>query len=117
MHFDVERQLRTTHEPLSIAVGSNIWDLYVFGVTRVQRDWWVQIVVVGPRACTVTVRVDSANGGSSLSDAISDGGRSSANGRGAAAHDIIKLVTAWLLEDDASDHAFLEHPGLRARAS
>ena len=37
MHFDVERDLRTTHEPLSIAVGSNIWDLYVFGVTRVQR--------------------------------------------------------------------------------
>lgn len=99
MHFDVERQLRTTHEPLSIAVGSNIWDLYVFGVTRVQRDWWVQIVVVGPRACTVTVRVDSSSG------------------RGAAAHEIIKLVTAWLLEDDASDHAFLEHPGLRARAS
>ena len=99
MHFDIERQLRTTHEPLSIAVGSNIWDLYVFGVTRVQRDWWVQIVVVGPRACTVTVRVDSSNG------------------RGAAAHEIIKLVTAWLLEDDTSDHAFLEHPALRARAS
>lgn len=99
MHFDVERELRTTHEPLSIAVGSNIWDLYVFGVTRVQRDWWVQIVVVGARACTVTVRVDSSNG------------------RGAAAHEIIKLVTAWLLEDDKSDHAFLEHPGLRARAS
>ena len=99
MHFDVERQLRTTHEPLSIAVGSNIWDLYVFGVTRVQRDWWVQIVVVGPRACTVTVRVDSANG------------------RGAAAHEIIKLVTAWLLEDDTSDHAFLEHPAVEARAS
>jgi hypothetical protein len=99
MHFDVERQLRTTHEPLSVSLGSNIWDLYVFGVTRVQRDWWVQIVVVGPRVCTVTVRVDSSNG------------------RGAAAHEIIKLVTAWLLEDDTSDHAFLEHPGLRARAS
>jgi hypothetical protein len=99
MHIDVERQLRTTHEPLSIAVGSDIWDLYVFGVTRVQRDWWVQIVVVGPRACTVTVRVDSSNG------------------RGAAAHEIIKLVSAWLLEDNTSDHAFLEHPGLQARAS
>jgi hypothetical protein len=99
MHIDVERQLRTTHEPLSIAVGSDIWDLYVFGVTRVQRDWWVQIVVVGPRACTVTVRVDSSNG------------------RGAAAHEIIKLVSAWLLEGDTSDHAFLEYPSLQARAS
>jgi hypothetical protein len=99
MHIDVERQLRTAHEPLSIVVGSDIWDLYVFGVTRVQRDWWVQIAVVGPRSCTVTVRVDSAKG------------------RGAAAHEIVRLITAWLLEDDPSDHAFLEHPSLQARAS
>jgi hypothetical protein len=99
MHLDVERQLRTTHEPLSIVVGGDIWDLYVFGVTRVERDWWVQIAVVGPRSCTVTVRVDAANG------------------RGAAAHEIIRLVTGWLLEDDASDHAFLEHDLLEARAS
>ena len=35
MHIDVERQLRTAHEPLSIVVGDDIWDLYVFGVTRV----------------------------------------------------------------------------------
>jgi hypothetical protein len=99
MHLDVERQLRTAHEPLSISVNDDIWDLYVFGVTRVQRDWWVQIAVVGPRACTVTVRV------------------SAANGRGAAAHEIIRLVTEWLLEDDASDHVFLEHAPLEARAS
>src|SRR5258708_31266399 len=99
MHLDVERRVRTAHEPLSISVNDDIWDLHVFGVTRVQRDWWVQIAVVGPRACTVTVRVDSANG------------------RGAAAHDIIKLVTDWLLEDETSDHAFLEHPALELRAS
>jgi hypothetical protein len=99
MHLDVERQLRTAHEPLSINVNDDIWDLYVFGVTRVHRDWWVQIAVVGPRACTVTVRVDAAHG------------------RGAAAREIIRLVTGWLLEDDASDHAFLEHMPLEARAS
>ena len=99
MHIDVERQLRTAHEPLSIVVGPDTWDLYVFGVTRVQRDWWVQIAAVGPRACTVTVRVDSAGG------------------RGAAARDIVKLVTRWLQEDDGCDHAFLEHPSLEARAS
>ena len=28
----------------------------------------------------------------------------------AAAHEIVKLVTEWLIEGDASDHAFLEHP-------
>jgi hypothetical protein len=99
MHLDVERQLRSTHEPLSIVAGGDIWDLYVFGVTRVERDWWVQIAVVGPRSCTVTVRVDAANG------------------RGAAAHEIIRLVTDWLLEDETSDHAFLEHSVLESRAS
>ena len=83
----------------SIIVNDNIWDLYVFGVTRVQRDWWVQIAAVGPRSCTVTVRVDAAKG------------------RAAAAHEIVRLVRDWLLDGDASDHAFLEHPALEARAS
>jgi hypothetical protein len=87
------------HEPLSVMVESEIWDLYVLGVTRVQQDWWVQMAVVGPRACTVTVRVDAARG------------------RGAAAHDIIALVTDWLRQDGVSDRVFLEHPGLEARAS
>jgi hypothetical protein len=87
------------HEPLSIVVNDDIWDLYVFGVTRVQRDWWVQMAVVGPRACRVTVRVDSRSG------------------RGAAAHEIVTLVSNWLREDDASDHVFLEQPVLEARAS
>jgi hypothetical protein len=99
MHIDVERQLRTAHEPLAVVVNDEIWDLYVFGVTRIQRDWWVQIVVVGSRVCTVTVRVDSACG------------------RGAAAHEIIRLVTAWLRDGDLSEHAFLEHPNVEARAS
>jgi hypothetical protein len=99
MRIEVERQLRTAHEPLSILVGSDIWDLYVFGVTRVQHDWWVQIALVGPRSCTVTVRVDSTKG------------------RAAAAHEIVRLVKDWLLESDGCDHAFLEHPALIARAS
>lgn len=78
------------HEPLSVAVGSEMWDLYVFGVTRVQQDWWVQMAVIGPRACTVTARVDASNG------------------RGAAAHEIIALVTDWLRQDGVSDRVFLE---------
>jgi hypothetical protein len=99
MHIGTERELRATQEPLSIVVADDIWDLYVFGVTRVQHDWWIQMAVVGRRACTVTVRVHSANG------------------RAAAAREIIKLVSAWLLEDDGSDHAFLETASLEARAS
>jgi hypothetical protein len=41
----------------------------------------------------------------------------SASGRAAAAHEIIRLVTGWLLEDDLNDHAFLEYAALEARAS
>ena len=85
-------------EPLSIALGEDRWDLYVFDVTRVQRDWFVQMAIVGPRVCIVTVRVD--------------GGR----GRAAAAQETIGLVREWLLENDLSDHAFLEHPAIIARA-
>ena len=99
MHIDVERRLRTAHEPLSIVVNDDIWDLYVYGVTRVQSDWWVQMAVVGPRSCTVTVRVNSAGG------------------RASAAHEIIRLVTDWLIDDDISDHAYLEYAALEARAS
>ena len=99
MHFEVERHLRTTHEPLSIVVASESWDLYVFGVTRVQREWWVQMAIVGPRAGTVTVRVDASNG------------------RGAAAHEIMTLVKEWLLRGDVTEHAFLEQDHREARAS
>jgi hypothetical protein len=101
MHIDIEteRQLRLAHEPLSILVGTEVWDLYVFGVTKIARDWWVQIAMVGPRSCTVTVRVAAANG------------------RGAAAHQIIALIREWLLEDGTSEHAFLEECAREARAS
>jgi hypothetical protein len=85
-------------EPLSIALGEDTWDLYVFDVTRVQRDWFVQMAIVGPRVCIVTVRVDGSHG------------------RAAAAQEIIGLVRDWLLDNDLSDHAFLEHPAIIARA-
>ena len=85
-------------EPLSIALGEDTWDLYVFDVTRVQRDWFVQMAIVGPRVCIVTVRVDGSRG------------------RTSAAQEIIGLVREWLVENDLSDHAFLEHPAVIARA-
>lgn len=97
MHKDVERE-RTSPQPLSIATGEDRWDLYVFGVTRVQRDWFVQMAIVGPRACMVTVRVNATRG------------------RAAAARETIRLVREWLLEDDVSGHAFLENSESMARA-
>jgi len=88
----------TSLQPLSLAIGQDSWDVYVFGVTRVQRDWFVQMAIVGPRACMATVRVDASGG------------------RAAAAREIIRLVREWLLDDDLSDHAFLERGESMARA-
>ena len=99
MHIDVERQPRIPHEPLSIVVGQDVWDLYVYSVTRIERDWFVQMAVVGPRVCTLNVRVDSGRG------------------RGMAAREILRLVRAWILEDDTSGRVYLEHKAIRARAS
>jgi hypothetical protein len=99
MHIEVACQLQSTPEPLSLIVGDDIWDLYVFGVTRIARDWWVQVALVGPRSCTVTVRVDAARG------------------RGAAAHQILELIRDWLRKDEVSGHALLEHPSFESRAS
>jgi hypothetical protein len=88
----------TSLQPLPIAIGKDTWDVYVFGVTRVQHDWFVQMAIVGPRACMATARVDASGG------------------RAAAAREIIRLVREWLLDDDLSDHAFLEREVTMARA-
>ena len=99
MRRDLEQQLIDTTESLGLIIGEDKWELYVFGVMRVERDWFVQIAIVGPRACTVTVRVTSIRG------------------HAAAAREILALVRDWLLTDDGTDHAFLECSPPVARAS
>src|SRR4029453_11388426 len=84
MRLDLEEQLHGSTRHVSLAVGPDLWDLYVFGVTRVQRDWFVQLAAVGPRACTATVRVTS----------IGD--------RATAARQVLDLVRRWLLEPDSA---------------
>jgi hypothetical protein len=101
MHFDLEDQLRASIPHMSLPIGAERWDLYVFGVTRVHRDWFVQLAAVGPRSCTATVRVTS------------DGDRVR------AAKQVLELVRVWLLDEDADGHAFLEEglPGAASHAA
>jgi hypothetical protein len=96
---DLEQQLIDSTESLSLVIGADKWDLYVFGATRVERDWFVQIAIVGPRACTVTVRVTSTSG------------------HAAAARAIVSLVRDWVLSGGDTDHAFLECAPPVAQAS
>jgi hypothetical protein len=98
MRMELDRQL-TGAKPLPLAVGADIWDLYVFGATRVNRDWFVQLAVIGPRVCTVTVRVAPTGG------------------LAAASHDILSLVREWLLADPVSNQAYLECRAQISRAS
>jgi hypothetical protein len=92
MPFDLEEQVRETTSHVSLTVGPHLWDVYVFGVTRVHRDWFVELAAVGPRSCTATVRVTSSGD------------------RVMVAKRVLDLVRGWLLETDGVDHVFLEEP-------
>jgi hypothetical protein len=98
MGMDLEQQLIDATEGLGLVIGENRWDLYVFGIVRAAHDWIVQLAIVGPRACMVTVRVTAVRG------------------HAAAAREMITLVRAWILADDGTDHAFLECAPPAARA-
>lgn len=90
MPFDLDERVHETATHVSLTVGPHLWDVYVFAVTRVQRDWFVELAAVGPRACTATVRVTSSGD------------------RVMVAKQVLDLVRGWLLETDGVDHVFLE---------
>jgi hypothetical protein len=99
MRGDLAQQLRTTVETTSLTVGADRWKLYVFGVVRVGRELFIQIALLGPRACTVTVRARAPIV------------------PGVTVPQVLDVVGAWLLTGDASDHAYLELSGLAGRVS
>ena len=90
MRKDLQKEIEEPSRHMSLSAGGQKWDLYVFGISRVGRDWFVQIAVIGPAVRTATVRVARSAG------------------RAGAAKQIVSLLTRWLERDDAGDHAFLE---------
>ena len=75
---------------LSMTVGGNVWRMYVYGVTRVGRELFIQAALFGPRTCTAIVRVTARRT------------------RRQAAHEALALITDWLESGDPRDHVFLE---------
>jgi hypothetical protein len=83
----------------TVTVGDVRWNLYVFGVSRVGGDMFVQMAVIGPRKCTVTVRARAPIGNS------------------LTARRVLAVVREWIIADDGCTHAYLELPHLNEMAS
>ena len=83
----------------TVTVDDVRWKLYVFGVSRVGGDMFVQMAVIGPRKCTVTVRARAPIGNR------------------LTARRVLAVVREWIIADDGSTQAFLELPDLKELAS
>lgn len=99
MKHEMAQVLRSSVAHAIIPIGDVRWKLYVFGVSRVSRDTFVQIALVGPRICTVTVRARGPIGNR------------------LTARRVLAVVREWLLSDDQNDRAYLELPDLKEVAS
>jgi hypothetical protein len=83
----------------TVTVGEVRWNLYIFGVSRIGGDMFVQMAVIGPRNCTVTVRARAPIGNR------------------LTARRVLAVVREWIIADDGSNQAFLELPELNELAS
>jgi hypothetical protein len=81
----------------SLSIGSEHWDLFIFGITRVGHDAFIQLTLLGPRECTVTVRAPSVMV------------------REITVRQILDLVSDWLLSGDDKAHGYLELPAAADR--
>lgn len=90
MRRDLASELKASEHYLSLTVGGDTWNLYVFGINRVNRDSFIQVALVGPRVCTVTVRT------------------SASAAAGTKARQVLAAIREWLLSNDDCSHAFLE---------
>ena len=99
MKQELAHVLRTTSAHATMMVGDVRWNIYVFGVSRVGADMFVQMALIGPRNCTVTVRARAPLGNR------------------ATARRVLAVVRQWLVSEDAGDQAYLELSDLNELAS
>ena len=53
-------ELSQDNDDIFMMVGGDRWRLLLSGVRRINPDWFVQVLALGPRICSFTVRVPSA---------------------------------------------------------
>jgi hypothetical protein len=83
----------------ALSIGSEHWDLFIFGITRVGLDAFIQLTLLGPRECTVTVRAPAV-----MVQEIT-------------VRQILDLISGWLLSGDRRAHGYLELPATAERRS
>lgn len=99
MKQDLSRILHGTPPHATMLVDDVRWNLYVFGVSRVGHDMFVQMALTGARNCTLTVRARAPLGNP------------------ATARRVLAVVRQWIVSDDCSDQAYLELSDLHEMAS
>jgi hypothetical protein len=99
MKHDLSEIVKSTPAHASLTVGSDRWLLYIFGVTRVGRDTFMQLALIGPRVCTVTVRAPAPIGNP------------------LTARRVLEVIRDWLLCHDDADQAYLELSDVEELAS
>jgi hypothetical protein len=90
MKHELAQMLAGTTAHATVVVAGQPWRLYVFGVSRVGANTFVQIALIGTRNCTVTVRARGPIGNA------------------LAARRVLAVVRDWLQSGDADDQAYLD---------
>ena len=57
MQSETPFRLSTAGDDVCLAVKGDRWRVYMQGARRIGRDWFVQVLTLGPRARTFTIRV------------------------------------------------------------
>jgi hypothetical protein len=90
MQMDLGRALGESIPCGTLIVWEREWDVFVFGATRVERDWFLQLALVGPEFRTVTVRVGPAPD------------------RAAAARYVVRELVGWLAAAGEHSELFID---------
>jgi hypothetical protein len=90
MKHDLTSVLRDSVAHAVILTGDDRWRVFVYAVSRVGSDMFIQMAATGPRACTVTVRAPAPIGNQ------------------ATARRVLAAVREWLAADDRRDQVYLE---------
>jgi hypothetical protein len=93
MQLNLARELERSIPCGTLTVWGRDWDVYVFGATRIERDWFLQLALVGPQVRTVTVRVGSAPD------------------RAAAARYVVRELVGWLSAAGEHSELFIDCVG------
>ena len=90
MQLDLAHELDRSTPCGTLVAGNDLWDVYVFGASRIGRDWYIQLALVGPQFRTVTAKVGTTRSG------------------GEAARRVVRSLRAWLASSDDGSHGFID---------